>query len=491
MKLKEVLSNVPGLKVTGDPEIEISGLTYSSRLVEPGFLFAALHGKKADGHAFIADALDRGARAILSERAQPPNLRVTWVEAADAREALALAAANFYGHPSLRMKVIGVTGTKGKTTFTYLLEAILRRAGARPAVIGTINYRWGAQSHEAERTTPEAPDLERMLTSMVSAGITHCLIEVSSHALDLKRVWGIHFDVAVFTNLSAEHLDYHATMEDYFESKKKLFFLNRKKRTAVVNLDDPWGKKLILELPLTTISYGLEPAAIVRGQNWKFTEKGIKGEIIFPGGSMAVCSSLLGEHNFYNILAAAATGLALNIPAAVIEAGIADLKGVPGRMERVFTSLGFHVFVDYAHTDVALRSLLESVRAMKPSRILLVFGAGGDRDRGKRPRMGEVASRLADWTYLTSDNPRSEEPLAILKEIEQGFLRSGSQAYTLIPDRRQAIELALAAARPGDVVCIAGKGHERYQVLKNRTIPFDDAETARSILRTLEKKIDG
>lgn len=491
MKLEQVLQNIPNLKVEGKVDVEIAGLTYSSHLVQPGFLFAALQGKKADGNEFIAESLNRGARAILSEKPRPGHLDVTWVEASDAREALALAAANFHRHPSLQMKVIGVTGTKGKTTFTYILEAILRRAGFKPAVIGTINYRWVGQVIPAERTTPEAPDLQKMMQDMVSQGTTHCLIEVSSHALDLKRVWGIHFDLAVFTNLSAEHLDYHSTMEDYFESKKKLFFLNQKKRAAIVNLDDGWGKKLILELPLTTISYGLVPAAIVRGQNWKLTEKGIKAEISFPGGWLQIDSALQGQHNLYNILAAVAAGLALNIPPAVIAEGISNLNKVPGRMEKIVNRLGFNVLIDYAHTDVALKSLLEAVRQMNPRRILVVFGAGGDRDRGKRPRMGEVAAALADWSYLTSDNPRTEDPLAILAEIEQGFLHLNSRAYTIIPDRRKAIETALVAARRGDVVCIAGKGHENYQILKDKTIPFNDAEIARSILKTLEKKIDG
>ncbi len=491
MKLAEILISIPGLSIEGEKEIEISGLTYSSATVEPGFLFAALEGEKTDGHNFVPEALQRGARAILSEKPRPRGMEVTWVKAVDAREALALAAANFYGHPSLQMNVVGITGTKGKTTLTYILESILRRAGHRPGVVGTINYRWPGQTIPAHRTTPEAPDLQRIMSNMLSAGTTHCLVEVSSHALDLKRVWGIHFDVAVFTNLSPEHLDYHLTMEDYFNSKKKLFFLNRKKRTAVVNLDDAWGKKLILELPLTTISYGMEPAAIVRGQNLKLSEKGIKAEITFPGGAIKICSRLLGKHNFYNILAAAATGLALNIPSPLIEEGISDLQGVPGRMEKIANSLGFEVFVDYAHTDVALRSLLESVRQLKPRRVLVVFGAGGDRDRSKRAKMGEVAATLADWSYLTSDNPRSEDPLAILAEIERGFSRLNSRAYTIIPDRRQAIETALNEARAGDIVCLAGKGHENYQILRDKIIPFDDAEIARSVLKTLEKKTDG
>ncbi len=488
MNLKELLKDVPGLRVEGETEVDISGLAYSSKQVQPGFLFAALRGEKRDGHEFVGEALSRGARAVLSERPKPPDMKAVWIEAEDAREALALAAASFYGHPSLQMKVIGITGTKGKTTLTYLLESILGQAGFQPAVIGTINYRWPGRIVPAQRTTPEAPDLQRMMSEMLPLGVTHCLIEVSSHALDLKRVWGIHFNVAVFTNLSAEHLDYHASLEDYFETKKKLFFLNTKKRTAVVNLDDAWGKRLISELPLTTISYGLEPAAIVRGQNCRFTENGLKAEVDYPGGTIKICSRLLGLHNLYNILAAVASGLALNVPAPAIEEGISGLKGVPGRLEKVDNNLGLHVFVDYAHTDVALKSLLEAVRELKPRRILLVFGAGGDRDKGKRSRMGQVAAALADWTFLTSDNPRSEDPLAILTEIEQGFIRSGSRAYAVIPDRREAIEAALSSAKKGDAVLIAGKGHENSQVFKERTIPFDDAEVARSILKVMEEK---
>lgn len=488
MKLKDLLKDIPGTHVNGNGGTEILGLAYSSQQVQPGYLFAALRGKKRDGYDFIEDALRHGASAILSEKPKPPNLKVTWIEVADAREALAFSAANFYDHPSIKMKVIGITGTKGKTTLTYLLESILKEAGFELGVIGTINYRWSNKMFSAERTTPEAPEMQKMLSEMLDQGITHCLIEVSSHALDLKRVWGIRFDIAVFTNLSPEHLDYHESMEDYFEAKKKLFFLNTKKRTAVVNLDDPWGKKLIAELPLTTVSYGLEPAAIVRGQEYRLTDAGIKAEVDFPGGRMKVCSPLMGKHNLYNILAAFATSLALNIPAAAIKEGITALKGIPGRLEKIENTQGFQVFVDYAHTDNALRNLLETVRELKPHRILLVFGAGGDRDKSKRARMGEVAAKLADWAFLTSDNPRSEDPLAIIADIEKGFNLRGAKNYCIIPDRREAIEQALASAKKGDCVLIAGKGHEHYQIFKDRTVPFDDAEVIRSILKTLESR---
>jgi UDP-N-acetylmuramoyl-L-alanyl-D-glutamate--2,6-diaminopimelate ligase len=488
MKLTDLIKGIPGAHVSGAADTEIRGLAYSSRRVEPGFLFAALRGEKRDGNDFVEEALRRGAGAVLSERPGPPRLEAAWIIVRDAREALALAAANFYGHPSLEMKVIGITGTKGKTTLTYLLESILEKAGFKPGVIGTINYRWPGCVLPAERTTPEAPEIQRMMREMRAQGVTHCLIEASSHGLMLKRVWGVHFDIAVFTNLSAEHMDYHESMDDYFEAKKRLFFLNAKQRTAVVNEDDPWGKKLIVELPLKTVSYGLEPAAIVRGKDYRLTDTGLKADVDFPGGQVRICSSLLGKHNFYNILAAFATGLALNIPAPAIKEGIAALKGVPGRLERIANSLGARIFVDYAHTDNALQKLLETVREMKPNRVLLVFGAGGDRDKSKRIRMGEVAAAMADWSFVTSDNPRSEDPLTIIADIEKGFALKGSKNYSAIPDRREAIKEAMAAAKKGDVVVIAGKGHEPYQIFRDRTIAFDDAEVVRSILQTMEPR---
>ncbi|HUU38635.1 MAG TPA: UDP-N-acetylmuramoyl-L-alanyl-D-glutamate--2,6-diaminopimelate ligase [Candidatus Desulfaltia sp.] len=488
MKLKDLFKDVPNCQFSGNGETEILGLTHSSKQVKPGFLFAAILGEKKDGFKFIEEARRSGAEAILSDRPGPQKWTSPWVQTPDVREALALAAANFYGHPSMGLKVIGITGTKGKTTLTYLLESILQKGEFRPGVIGTINYRWPKMVQPAPRTTPEAPDLQRMMSEMLEQGVTHCLIEVSSHALDLKRVWGVHFDIAVFTNLSAEHLDYHASMEDYFEAKKRLFFLNAKKRTAVVNLDDPWGNRLMAELPLTTISFGLEPAAIVRAEQCRFAETGIKAEVDYPGGQVKICSALMGKHNLYNILAAVATGLALNIPASTIKDGISALKTIPGRLEKVENTLGFHVFVDYAHTDQAMRSLLEAIRELKPQRILLVFGAGGDRDKTKRPRMGEVAAALADQTFITSDNPRSEDPPAIIADIEQGFISKGAKNYRIIPDRKEAIAQALAESRKGDYVLIAGKGHEDYQIFKDRTIHFDDTEVVRSILGTLEGK---
>jgi len=313
------------------------------------------------------------------------------------------------------------------------------------------------------------------------------LIEVSSHALDLKRVWGEEFDVAVFTNLSGEHMDYHASMEDYFAAKKKLFSLNSKKRTAVVNQDDPWGQKLLAELPMATVSFGLEPAAIVRCKVYRLSEEGITAEIDFPGDQVEITSPLMGKHNLSNVLASFAISLVLNVPITAIQQGLASLRGVPGRLEKIDNNRDFQIFIDYAHTDNALQHLLETVRGLRPSRILLVFGAGGDRDKSKRERMGEVAGRLADLIFITSDNPRSEEPLAIIAEIEKGVKKAGGKNFRTIEDRRDAIEQALRAAKKGDYVLVVGKGHESTQTIKDKVLPFHDGEVIRNILLRMEK----
>ncbi len=323
--------NVLASGMTG--EEEILGIAYNSKSVEPGFLFAALKGESRSGMDFIAEAEERGAAAVLSAWPKPQSTHLLWLQVADAREALALASANFYGHPTDRMKVVGVTGTKGKTTITYLLEEILRTSGALPGVIGTIEYRRPGHRVQAARTTPEAPDLQAMLADMVRAGVTHCLMEVSSHALEQKRVWGMSFDVAVFTNLTGEHLDYHVSMENYFEAKRKLFYLNHKRKASVVNMDDPWGQRLIAELPMNTITFGLGPAAIVRAVRHVLTDDGMDIQVSTPGGRLDVKSRLVGKHNVYNILAAIAAALALGVSREAIAAGIASLAGVPGRFE--------------------------------------------------------------------------------------------------------------------------------------------------------------
>ncbi len=486
MRLKDVLEGIPVVSLGGDAVEEISGIAYNSKAVRPGFLFAALRGAARNGMDFVAEAVANGAVTVLSAWPKPPAVDTAWVQVGDAREALALAAANFHGHPSDRMKVIGVTGTKGKTTTTFILDGILRAAGASTGLIGTIEYRRAGWRMDAPRTTPESSDLQALLRDFLDAGVSHCVMEVSSHALEQKRVWGVSFDVAVFTNLSGEHLDYHPTMEAYFDAKKKLFFLNHKKNAAVVNWDDPWGQKLVSELPMTTVTFGLEPAAIVRAMKYVPSEGGIDTQVSYPGGVMRIQSVLVGRHNLYNLLAAVGAALALGIGPADIAKGIAALKGVPGRFERIPNQRGLQIVVDYAHTDAALESLLMTAREFKPRRVILVFGAGGDRDRDKRERMGRVAARLADWTVLTSDNPRSEDPGEIIAAIEKGFAKESVRTYEVEPDRKKAIVRALATANKGDVVLIAGKGHENYQIFKDRTVRFSDVEAVEETLRGME-----
>jgi UDP-N-acetylmuramoyl-L-alanyl-D-glutamate--2,6-diaminopimelate ligase len=476
MKLGDVLSGVSLLHFEGSREEDIQGLTYDSRKIQPGFLFAAMKGEKTDGNDYIQQAVASGAAAVLSHQSKPESFSKAWIQVTDAREALGLCSANFYRHPSSECKIIGITGTKGKTTITYLLEAILNKAGSSPGVFGTISYRGPEMEIEAKRTTPESSDLQQMLRQMVSKGVTHCLMEVSSHSLDLKRVSGIDFDLAVFTNLSGEHMDYHVSMENYYQAKKKLFLPGRKKKMAVVNADDKWGQKLRSELTIDSVTFGLESPASVFAKKYSLSEKGIDLIIDFQGRSFALLSPLLGKPNVYNILAAVACALSLDIPLPAITEGIRSLPGVPGRFEKVPNALGLQIFVDYAHTDDALKNLLETARELALKKTIIVFGAGGDRDRTKRPRMGAVAGALADVTIVTSDNPRSEDPLAIIAEIEQGLKEKGTGKYVIQPDRRKAIEQALSIAEKGDTILVAGKGHEDYQILGDRTISFSDRD---------------
>jgi UDP-N-acetylmuramoyl-L-alanyl-D-glutamate--2,6-diaminopimelate ligase len=489
MIVKELLLDVPIVKFSGREDAQVLGLAYSSRAVASGYLFAALRGERRDGYYFIPEAISRGATTILSERSAPSEVDINWIQVHEARKSLALCSANFYNHPSLQLKVIGITGTKGKTTTTYLLESILKTSGFASGVVGTISYRGPGLQQKAERTTPESPDLQRMMREMVEQDARYCLMEVSSHSLELDRVTGIDFDVAVFTNLSGEHLDYHHSMERYFEAKKKLFFLSgQKKRTAVINMDDPWGKILIDELHMGAITYGLKAEALVRAEDYFLSEKGIDLVVKHPAGKIKIFSPLLGKPNLYNILAAISISLVLKIPEPEIVKGISSLEGVPGRFEKIKNSLGLQIFVDYAHNDDALRHLLETAKELSRKKVILVFGAGGDRDKSKRSRMGEVAGRLADHTIITSDNPRSEEPMVIIDEIERGMKKSGSDRYEIIPDRKEAIVRALFLGHPGDYILVAGKGHEDYQILKDKTIHFSDAEVIREWLEAAEKR---
>lgn len=468
----------------------VKAITYDSRRVAPGSVFVALHGLVADGNAFVPQAISRGAIAIVSEAAPRANVQVPWLRVSDARAALATIADVFFGHPSRDMAVAGVTGTNGKTTTAYLLSAIFGQAGVKCGLAGTILYRVGDEERAASRTTPEASDMQQILREMADRGCGACVMEVSSHALALKRADGIRFRAAIFTNLTRDHLDFHGDMDSYFASKRRLFDLLPEDGVGVVNVDDPRGRAL-LDVKRRIVTYAIDRPADVAAGPLSFSLRGLQFQISTPCGRVDISSRLVGRPNVYNILAATAAAVALELPVGAIERGVASLAGVPGRFEIVSTeSDGITVVVDYAHTDDALKNLLETARPLAAKRLITVFGCGGDRDRSKRPLMGAVVSRLSDVVVVTSDNPRSEEPERIIEDILRGIQPAGERgrgagprpSHLTIVERRQAIERAIALAEPGDMVLIAGKGHERTQVIGERVLPFDDAAVAREAL---------
>jgi UDP-N-acetylmuramoyl-L-alanyl-D-glutamate--2,6-diaminopimelate ligase len=463
-----------------------SGVTHDSRMVTPGSVFVALQGLRTDGAAFVPQAVDAGAAAIVATATPTPAARaVPWVQVSDARLALALLAAEFNGHPGRAMKVVGVTGTNGKTTTAYLVRAIFEAAGVTCGLMGTVAYCIGDRVIEAARTTPEAPEVQGLLRQMRDEGCGACVMEVSSHALALRRADGLPFAAGVFTNLTRDHLDFHGTMEGYFAAKRRLFELLPREAPAVINLDDPRGATLA-EMVGTSVTFAINRPADVTPGPLSFSLDGLTFDARTPQGIVHVRSSLVGRPNVYNILGAIGVTAALGVPVAAIERGIAALRGVPGRFE-VVSGRGddITVVVDYAHTDDALRNLLETARSLASRRLITVVGAGGDRDKTKRPLMGLVAARLSDVVVVTSDNPRGEDPLQIIEEVMRGAeseaRQSNARAITMV-DRREAIEYAVAQAKPGDVVLIAGKGHEKYQVIGGVTHPFDDVAIARSAL---------
>jgi UDP-N-acetylmuramoyl-L-alanyl-D-glutamate--2,6-diaminopimelate ligase len=463
----------------------VTGVAYDSRAVERGHVFVALKGEHADGAAFARQAIDRGAVAIVSEQSAPPGVRVPWAVVENARLALALLAAEVYGHPSREMRVVGITGTNGKTTTAYLVASIFEAAGITCGLLGTVSYRIGDQVQEATRTTPEAPDVQRLLREMVDRRCGACAMEVSSHALALARVDGMTFAAGVFTNLTRDHLDFHADMETYFRMKRRLFEMLPAGAPALINLDDPRGRSLA-EIAGRPVTYAISRPADVTPGPVSFSLEGLSFDIRTPRGAIHADSKLVGRPNAYNILAAVSAAAALGLPFDAIERGVRALEGVPGRFQVVSTAKDeVTVIVDYAHTDDALRNLLETARPFARGRIITVFGCGGDRDRTKRPLMGAVAGRLSDLIVVTSDNPRSEDPARIIEEIQRGITsdtrRDAGQLLAIV-DRGAAIAKAIEAAHPGDLVLVAGKGHEKYQVIGNRTLPFDDVAIAREAL---------
>jgi UDP-N-acetylmuramyl-tripeptide synthetase len=483
-----------------DKDPEITGVFCNAQEVLPDGLFVAIQGFKADGHDFITQAVDNGAVAVVCEKSVKADAVILPVR--NSRKALAGASAAFYGHPSKEMVVVGITGTNGKTTTSYLVESILHSAGKASGIIGTINYRYGGQLYDNPVTTPESLDLQRILSQMRSAAVTHAVMEVSSHALDLYRVHGCHFDVGVFTNFSQDHLDYHKDMESYWAAKQSMFTellpgSDSQVKRAVINVDSPKGSELAGQIELPCLRCGSGPHRDLSTQLARFDLNGIDARIKTPYGVIEIHSPLVGRHNLENILNAVGVGIALDIPLSTIIAGINCLNNVPGRLERVPNDCGRYIYIDYAHTPDALENALLALRALTADRIICVFGCGGDRDRAKRPLMGAIAARLSDLTVVTSDNPRTEPPDRIIDEIVEGvqqvcdlrYSRDSldygfqSKGYGVVSDRREAIGLSIRSSRAGDTILIAGKGHEPYQLVGQKKLPFDDRLEAQNALQ--------
>lgn len=513
MQLRKLL--IPGYtgenqvptRITGGIDFEVESLAHDSRSVERGAVFFALPGRKTTGSHFVEEALDRGARAVVGTPDVQVPEGVTVVRSELVRRLMAAMACRFYGHPSGELTLIGVTGTSGKTTTTYLFEAIAKFLGWSVGVIGTVSYRFAGRVYDAPFTTPEAVELQALLRSMVQAGVTHVVMEVSSHALAQDRVWGCLWDGAVFTNLGRDHLDYHESIEEYFAAKVRLFqeglsLSTKKRRFAAVNIDDFWGLSLLKKrLNVPTITYSLLTDADITAYATRYASTGISTKIRAGKEKIEVSSHLIGEPHLYNMVAATAAAKGLGVTLHEITEGIARCDRIPGRLEEIDVGRSFRVFVDYAHKPDAMEKTLMSFREVAEKRLITVFGCGGDRDRGKRPLMGMIAGRLSDLVVLTSDNPRGEDPKDIITEIEKGVVRSGmtlgpssnpkiaeseERVYFVVPDRLSAIRRALDVAQPGDVVVIAGKGHEDYQIVGTKRLHFDDAEEVRNYMNAPE-----
>ena len=490
MKLTELLNGIKGYKLIGDPEKDIRAIAYDSRKVQPGTLFVALKGVSMDGHAYIRDAVQRGASAVVLEDVPNEKFDVPVIRVSDSRRALSLIALQFYGHPFEGVDLIGITGTNGKTTTSFILESILLKAGKRPGVIGTINYRYSELSRPASVTTPESMDLIGLAREMVDASTTHIIMEVSSHGLVQGRTSDCPFGTAVFTNLSRDHLDYHKNMEEYFMAKSLLFRELGRESAAVINMDDSRGQVLAAMTKAKIITYGIRGRWDIRMDSIRMDKEGIRAELITPIGRREIRSSLIGEFNIYNILAASSSAVSIGLDLDTIAGGIESLPFVPGRMEVVRNCQDLTVVVDYAHTPDALLKTLLCLKPFVQGRLITVFGCGGDRDRGKRAEMGLIAGRESDVVFITSDNPRSEDPQSIVSEIEQGIRQSAMKklesplpagietGYFTEPNRREAIRRAISIARKRDLVLIAGKGHEDYQIIGRERKYFDDRKEA-------------
>ena len=493
MRLDYLLKGLSIQEHHGNVNIEIKGLTNDSRAVKKGYLFVAVKGSNQDGHRYLAHAVQKGAHALVVEDVERVFRGVTIVRLPDTRVALSELAARFYNYPAKGMNLIGITGTNGKTTTSYLLESIFKEAGRKVGVIGSISYRFKGKSHRASLTTPESTDLMEIITEMRDAGVTDIIVEVSSHSLDQGRTRGLDWSRALFTNFSRDHLDYHSTMEEYFKAKSLLFYsLGEDKdrdQVAVINMDDPKGRVLEEITKVSVVSYGLGDNCLLRATDIETDAGGLSFRLVTPSGYVPISSSLLGRINVYNILGAAATAFSINIDLEIIARGIKRLTYVPGRLQPVNNKRGLSLFVDYAHTPDALEKVLQTLRQLTKGKLITVFGCGGDRDRGKRPDMGRVAGKYSDLAIITSDNPRGEDPAEIADDIELGIKGSGlrrielglpgkERGYEIILNRRKAIHAAVNVAKKEDIVLIAGKGHENYQIIGDRKRHFDDVEEA-------------
>lgn len=474
----------------GDHHVQVRAVTDDSRSIQPGSVFIAVKGEQVDGHRFISAAMEAGIAGLVSQ--QPVGrLSVPFVRVDDSRKALGLLASRFYGEPSSQIRMIGVTGTNGKTTTTYVCKALLEALGRRVGMIGTVAYQIGAESFAASHTTPGALELQQLLAKMVAGGCAAAVMEVSSHALAQDRVAGCEYDVAVFSNLTQDHLDFHQTMEEYFQAKLRLFTgltgTNKPNKRAILNVDDPMGQRIKELCPASAWTYALKAKADLRAEQVRLSLGGTTFTASTPAGTFPVESHLVGEHNVYNLLSAIGVALHEGATPNQVREAVGRVTNVPGRFERVMAGQAFTVVVDYAHTEDALVRLLTAAEALKTGRIITVFGCGGDRDRGKRPKMGKAAVRYSDVVVLTSDNPRTEDPLSIMQEVETGVAEALRERphveYWKVADRREAIQAAVRAARVGDMVLIAGKGHEDYQIVGTQKLHFDDREVAREAIQ--------
>jgi len=490
MRLAKLLKNI-GAQYAGN-DFNVTGISCNSKKVLDNFVFVAVKGVNHDGNNFIEEAVKNGAKAIIAESLGrcafsstmlefgKSEKKIPFIIVKDARQSLAKLAAEFYGNPSQKIKVIGITGTNGKTTTSYLIEALIRESAKTPAVIGTINYRFKDKIISSNNTTPGPIELESMLAEMLREGVDYAVMEVSSHALDQDRTKGVEFHSAVFTNLTQDHLDYHKTIEDYFLAKTRLFKDLPAKSFAVINLDDKYSERLRDLTSTEVVSYGIRQAADVTAKNIKFDVSHTEFVLKSTNKEINLRTRLIGIHNVYNILACAAFGIREGFDLAVIKSAIEKFDSVPGRLEKIKFAGDFSVFVDYAHTDDALCNVISTLRQVANKRIIVVFGCGGERDKTKRPKMGQVVSELADYFIITNDNPRSEDPFDIVSDIKAGIKRDN---YCVIQDRAEAINKSLSLAQKGDIVLIAGKGHEKYQILKNKVLDFDDREVVRNSLK--------